>query len=173
MSRREKTLSGTAPYWDIRPLSGLRETERVRDERKEEEKKAKQKVLEANPAHDQSFEEAPSFLFFFIYIICHSSFVHCHQRTGALAGLVVPLLNPKKDKVRRRAWRGKLQDVPWTVWCHTWINLFSGRQNVLEKPPSPPPLRSHCLYSLSWKLKLPFPPWTKRLNSSLRALEPL
>ena len=53
------------------------------------------------------------------------------------------------------------QDVSRTVWCHTWINLFSGRRCVAVDPPSPSVLgvcgRQHKIRSevgICWTHKL-------------------
>lgn len=107
---------------------------------RESEREGRQKGLAVNPVHGQSWRSliflpgwcrqnsgwitAPYFIALFKKA-SPSSFVCSDNLSEGLGSWVQKDQGTVDKEVGRQAW---WQDVPWTVWCHTWINLFRGRR---------------------------------------------
>lgn len=106
---------------------------------RESEREGRQKGLAANPVHGQSWRSfivlpercrRNSYWITPLYFIAlsksASAFFFCSDCFRWLSKGFTSWVHREQrtKKPGDKAWG---QDVLWTVWCHTWINLFSGR----------------------------------------------
>lgn len=123
--------------------------EEGREQVREPEREGRPKGLAANPVHGQSWRSLIFLLrrcrqnscwittpYSIVLFKKTSPFFLCSDNLSKVWLSCVQRDQATEDKeAGRQAW---WQDVSWTVGCHTWINLLSGRRCMAVDPPALP-----------------------------------